>query len=140
MFIDPTISCTSPSYDAWLPYVVVSIVVYPIGVPLGFAVVLWRLRDHLNPSVSPRVLNRTPSGDNVGDVHRMSDQDEHLLEQALEHYNDAMLQLRKLGTREDDPALASIVSGERKGPNWSARATTSSGQSALIGSHMLLLV
>ena len=39
----------------------------------------------------------------------MSDQDEHFLEQALEHYNDAMLQLRKLGTREDDPALASIA-------------------------------
>ena len=50
---DSTISCRSPGYDAWLPYVVLCILVYPVGVPLGFGALLWRLRDHLNPDVTP---------------------------------------------------------------------------------------
>ena len=35
--------------------------------------------------------------------------DEDYLDQAVEHYNEAMVQLRKLEKRADDPALASIT-------------------------------
>ncbi|KAH8048336.1 hypothetical protein JL722_12569 [Aureococcus anophagefferens] len=43
--IDPMIACTSNSWKrAWMPYAVIAIFVYPVGVPLGFAVALWRLR------------------------------------------------------------------------------------------------
>ena len=109
--IDPMISCTSPSYDNWLPYVVISIVVYPIGVPLGFAIVLWRQREHLNPSVSARAIHRTPSGRNIVDRRQelTNEQDEDYLDQAVEHYNESLVQLRKLEARADDPALASIT-------------------------------
>jgi hypothetical protein len=55
MRIDPTISCDSPSYDAWLPYVLFSIVAYPVGVPLGFAC----LR-HAAPAGEQRYPRRYP--------------------------------------------------------------------------------
>ncbi|KAH8067289.1 calcium ion binding protein [Aureococcus anophagefferens] len=36
--IDPMIACTSNSWKrAWMPYAVIAIFVYPVGVPLGFA-------------------------------------------------------------------------------------------------------
>ncbi|KAH8044715.1 hypothetical protein JL720_16980 [Aureococcus anophagefferens] len=54
--IDPTISCDSPSYEAWLPYVLFSILAYPVGVPLGFACLLWRLRRRLNPACARKRL------------------------------------------------------------------------------------
>ncbi|KAH8075004.1 sulfotransferase [Aureococcus anophagefferens] len=56
MRIDPTISCDSPTYDAWLPYVLFSIVAYPVGVPLGFACLLWRLRRRLDPDVDHQTI------------------------------------------------------------------------------------
>ncbi|KAH8052006.1 hypothetical protein JL722_10453 [Aureococcus anophagefferens] len=58
MRIDPTISCDSPSYDAWLPYVLFSIVAYPVGVPLGFACLLWRLRRRLDPDVDHQTFQK----------------------------------------------------------------------------------
>ncbi|KAH8044926.1 hypothetical protein JL721_12730 [Aureococcus anophagefferens] len=58
MRIDPTISCDSPSYDAWLPYVLFSIVAYPVGVPLGRiaigllgSLISYRVFSHYEPYV-----------------------------------------------------------------------------------------
>ena len=54
--IDPMIACTSNSWKrAWMPYAVVAIFVYPVGVPLGFAVALWRLRARVNPPLADEV-------------------------------------------------------------------------------------
>jgi hypothetical protein len=107
--IDPTISCDSPSYDAWLPYVLLSILAYPVGVPLGFACLLWRLRRRLNPDVRPQTI-RTPSGRTIGDTpaHAANQEDEHFLQEALERHAESMVQFQKLEVRANDPTLESV--------------------------------
>jgi len=48
---DLTVSCRSPSYGRWRPYAVLMIMVWPVGVPLCFAVILWRHRAQLDPDL-----------------------------------------------------------------------------------------
>ncbi|KAH8091080.1 serine/threonine kinase [Aureococcus anophagefferens] len=107
--IDPTISCDSPSYEAWLPYVLFSILAYPVGVPLGFACLLWRLRRRLNPDVRPQTV-RTPSGRTIGEAgaHAANQEDEDFLHEALERHAESMVQFQKLEARANDPALESM--------------------------------
>ena len=49
--IDPNIICNVKHYDKWMPYVVLMIIIYPIGVPLTSYAMLWRMRDMLDPPV-----------------------------------------------------------------------------------------
>ncbi|KAH8060035.1 serine/threonine kinase [Aureococcus anophagefferens] len=107
--IDPTISCDSPSYEAWLPYVLFSILAYPVGVPLGFACLLWRLRRRLNPDVRPQTV-RTPSGRTIGEAgaHAANQEDEDFLHEALERHAESMVQFQKLEARANDPTLESM--------------------------------
>ena len=49
--IDPNITCHVKSYDKWMPFVVLMIIIYPIGVPLTYYVLLWSMRDMLDPPV-----------------------------------------------------------------------------------------
>ena len=46
---DVSVECYKPRYRGWSWYVVLMIMVYPIGVPLLYFVTLWRLRRLLNP-------------------------------------------------------------------------------------------
>ncbi|KAH8075790.1 hypothetical protein JL720_10497 [Aureococcus anophagefferens] len=107
--IDPTISCDSPSHDAWLPYVLFSIVAYPVGVPLGFACLLWRLRRRLDPDVDHQTV-RTPSGRTIGEAgaDAANQEDEHFLHEALERHAESMVQFQKLEVRANDPTLESV--------------------------------
>jgi hypothetical protein len=107
--IDPTISCDSPTYDAWLPYVLFSIVAYPVGVPLGFACLLWRLRRRLNPDVDHQTI-RTPSGRTIGEARAdaANQEDEDFLHEALERHAESMVQFQKLEARANDPTLESV--------------------------------
>jgi hypothetical protein len=109
MRIDPTISCDSPSYDAWLPYVLFSILAYPVGVPLGFACLLWRLRRRLDPDVRPQTV-RTPSGRTIGEAgaHAANQEDEDFLHEALERHAESIVQFQKLEARANDPTLESV--------------------------------
>ncbi|KAJ8605816.1 hypothetical protein CTAYLR_000574, partial [Chrysophaeum taylorii] len=43
------IRCTSPAYRGWLWFVVLMVIVWPIGVPLSIAVLLWSNRHRLDP-------------------------------------------------------------------------------------------
>ena len=48
--VEPSISCTSEVYTGFiLPWGILSIAVYPIGVPLTYGVLLWWARHVLNP-------------------------------------------------------------------------------------------
>ncbi|CAM9127983.1 unnamed protein product [Choristocarpus tenellus] len=46
---DLRISCQSPDRAFYLAYSFIMILVYPVGVPLGFAVFLWYQKDSINP-------------------------------------------------------------------------------------------
>ena len=46
--VDMSLNCQSPEYQALYPYAVVQMIIYPIGVPVFFAVVLFRHRRQLH--------------------------------------------------------------------------------------------
>ncbi|KAH8044545.1 hypothetical protein JL721_12825 [Aureococcus anophagefferens] len=108
-YFDKLSSCDSPSHDAWLPYVLFSIVAYPVGVPLGFACLLWRLRRRLDPDVDHQTV-RTPSGRTIGEAgaDAANQEDEHFLHEALERHAESMVQFQKLEARANDPTLESV--------------------------------
>lgn len=49
--IDRTIKCDSPTYRAWLAFVIITICIWPVGCPLAYLIVLWRERDKIDPAV-----------------------------------------------------------------------------------------
>ena len=54
MLADLSISCDSnPTYDAILVYAILMILVYPIGIPMFFTVLLWRNRAAIENRESP---------------------------------------------------------------------------------------
>lgn len=53
---DTTIRCHVRRYRRWRLFVGLMILVYPIGVPLGYFLVLWSLRHELNPDVDGELL------------------------------------------------------------------------------------
>ncbi|KAH8075060.1 hypothetical protein JL721_1049 [Aureococcus anophagefferens] len=114
MRIDPTISCDSPGYDAWLPYVVLAVLAYPVGVPLGFACVLYRRRRHINPPIPRRKTRADAGGDAVAAVDRRlfphldNEEDLDFLDAAIERHRAALETLEKLDRRAEDPALGPV--------------------------------
>ena len=93
--IDPMIACTSNSWKrAWMPYAVVAIFVYPVGVPLGFAVALWRLRARVNPPLADEGRD-APASSNV-------------IDSAVAMHRVRLQQMGKLEIRDGDPALAHV--------------------------------
>jgi hypothetical protein len=50
---DPSIDCNASGRTAWLVFVAVAVIVYPLGVPAAFFVLLWRRRRQLNPTRHP---------------------------------------------------------------------------------------
>ena len=93
--IDPMIACTSNSWKrAWMPYAVIAIFVYPVGVPLGFAVALWRLRAHVNPPLADEGRD-APASSNV-------------IDSAVAMHRVRLQQMGKLEIRDGDPALAHV--------------------------------
>ncbi|KAK7248955.1 hypothetical protein SO694_00043153 [Aureococcus anophagefferens] len=88
--IDPMIACTSNSWKrAWMPYAVVAIFVYPVGVPLGFAVALWRLRARVNPPLADEGRD-APASSNV-------------IDSAVAMHRVRLQQMGKLEIRDGDP-------------------------------------
>jgi hypothetical protein len=114
MRIDPTISCDSPGYDAWLPYVVLAVLAYPVGVPLGFVCVLYRRRRHINPPIPRRKTRADAGGDAVDAVDRRlfphldNEEDLDFLDAAIERHRAALETLEKLDRRAEDPALGPV--------------------------------
>ncbi|KAH8062471.1 hypothetical protein JL722_3389 [Aureococcus anophagefferens] len=47
---DPTIRCYEKRYGSWGLFVGLMIVVYPVGIPLFYFIILWSLRHLLNPT------------------------------------------------------------------------------------------
>ena len=99
--VDPTIRCSPAgedgsgrAYRAWFPYVVAMLFVYPIGVPLAFAAILWRMRGRLNPD-----LGRKAAEAGADDAFNVE----------VARHRVAMEQLAKLEKRAGDPALEPFV-------------------------------
>merc|ERR1711871_14109 len=57
-----SIGCDSAMYAAFQPYVVVMIVVYPIGIPLTYLWLLWRHRKNLKQRESVRDTDESIQG------------------------------------------------------------------------------
>ncbi|KAH8068394.1 serine/threonine kinase [Aureococcus anophagefferens] len=108
MRIDPTISCDSPSYDAWLPYAVLDRRLPRRRAP-RLRCLLWRLRRRLDPDVDHQTV-RTPSGRTIGEAgaHAANQEDEDFLHEALERHAESMVQFQKLEARANDPTLESV--------------------------------
>ncbi|KAJ8598600.1 hypothetical protein CTAYLR_001698 [Chrysophaeum taylorii] len=51
LLIDPDLRCAGERYAGNLKLVLLMIFVWPVGVPLGFAVLLWRYRHEINPKI-----------------------------------------------------------------------------------------
>ena len=47
--VDYSIKCNTPAYRAWSGYAGLMILVFPIGIPLTYGILLWRHRKDLNP-------------------------------------------------------------------------------------------
>ena len=47
--IEPNIMCDVKSYKKWRPFVALMIIIYPVGVPLTYYALLWRMCDMLDP-------------------------------------------------------------------------------------------
>lgn len=97
LMADPSVKCTSPRYHAWFAYVIFSCLVWPIGMPLGVGVLLWRNRRRLNPIIPDNYLARRSSSGTV--EHTQAFQRERL------RHKIAMQQLAKLDIRDKDKNL-----------------------------------
>ena len=49
--VDLSIKCDNSRYRRWSPFVAMMIAVWPVGVPVGLAVLLWSNRAKLNPAL-----------------------------------------------------------------------------------------
>lgn len=100
LMTDPSVKCTSPRYDAWFPYVVISCIVWPVGMPLGVGILLWSNRHRLNPpNVDKKFIARSSSLEEV---------QKHAFQREKDRHQVAMQQLAKLDVRDNDTSLRSL--------------------------------
>ncbi|KAJ8614593.1 hypothetical protein CTAYLR_004976 [Chrysophaeum taylorii] len=88
------IRCTSARYKAWALYDACMIALWPVGVTLGIAVVLWRNRSRLDPDV-------VSSSSSRGEIDGAFQRDQR-------RRATASLQVEKIAIRNADPSVASL--------------------------------
>ena len=52
LYADQSVDCSGARHQAWRPYALLMVALYPVGVPLCYALLLWRRREDLNPSAA----------------------------------------------------------------------------------------
>ena len=112
--VDPTIKCTQPVYDRWFPYIVLSILVWPVGCPLIVGFMLWARRKRFNPDIddddAENLVRSIPT--HQIPLQLIKDKDEELLEEtAHTHraYRRALRQLVKAEKRNTDIPLRAFL-------------------------------
>lgn len=71
LWADYSVNCASNRYQSYVPYAAVMIVIYPIGIPVMYACLLWQQRVIL--CNSEYVRNEATSGNpNIGHLYFLS--------------------------------------------------------------------
>ena len=102
--IDPTIHCNRDTYKTWLPYVVCSLAIWPLGIPLLMATVLWRHRAQLNPAVSSPQEKRQSEELGKSPKHALTHERNAFQSEKKRHFV-AMSELQKLEIRDQDDSF-----------------------------------
>ena len=110
--IDLSISCGSGRYRRWFAYVILMVIVWPIGCPLVVGVILWRNRKRLNPSLTAADVpaNFKTLGGTIP-PHFLHDKTEQLVDdffRAQRQYRRVVRQLAKIEKRNRDVPLKAI--------------------------------
>lgn len=95
-----SIRCRGKRYNTWKIYVWEMIVVWPIGATLGIAVLLWRHRSKLNPSI--------PVDTSAKKKRRRSDTLVDGFQREQRRNKKAMDELLKLQIREQDETIRGL--------------------------------
>jgi len=104
---DLTVSCRSRIYRRWRPYAIVMIMVWPVGIPLCFGLVLWRHRAQLDPPLDDHDDDDGGGGERR-DAAVARDGTEEMREMFFfrrQQYEVALQQIRKLDIRNRDSSL-----------------------------------
>jgi len=94
-----SIKCTNKRYRQWRIYAGIMIGIWPVGVPLVFATLLWSKRAKLNPPLENYESRRAKDG---------VDKAEGLQREELRHMK-AINQLEKLELRDSDDSLEALA-------------------------------
>lgn len=107
--IDLTIKCGSPAYHRWFPFVVLMILIWPVGCPLVVGLILWSRRHRLDPPLVAADMPRS-IGANIPSAI-LEDNDEELIVEfyrAQRHFKTVVRQLAKIEKRNQDVPLKAI--------------------------------
>lgn len=97
------VKCTSKRYAAWSLYNACMILFWPVGLPFGIAVVLWRNRARLNPPVDAEGNGAVVDTDNLDPIETTA-----FLRERRRHAT-AILQLEKIKIRNEDQTISSLA-------------------------------
>ncbi|KAJ8600066.1 hypothetical protein CTAYLR_001869 [Chrysophaeum taylorii] len=103
--VDLSIRCDSRRYKSFLWYVILAIVVWPIGCPLIIGIVLFRYRKYVNPDLNAL---EEAAGEPVGDVGSGHGVDANLFRRAQRRHKEVFSQLKKVEIRESIRELEDI--------------------------------
>jgi len=96
--VDYSVTCASPAYRRMTAYALLAMMIYPIGIPLLYFVLLWGMRKRINPSVDENhVLDHIP----------LSEEDKNFLITAG-HELTFVKQLVKVHKRDQDPSISHL--------------------------------
>ncbi|KAH8060193.1 hypothetical protein JL722_5155 [Aureococcus anophagefferens] len=62
LYADQSVDCSGARRASWRPYALLMVALYPVGVPLCYALLLWRRREDLNPSAAAVAAKRSTRG------------------------------------------------------------------------------
>jgi len=100
-----SVKCTNSRYRHWRVYAGSMILIYPIGVPFVFAILLWRNRAKLNPPLDDET---TPTEEKDGVVARLGVKGDGFQRRGERRHAEAMKQRKKLELRDADHSLAAL--------------------------------
>mmetsp|Transcript_2957 Transcript_2957/g.9232 ORF Transcript_2957/g.9232 Transcript_2957/m.9232 type:complete len:499 (+) Transcript_2957:612-2108(+) len=102
---DLNISCRGRRYDAWLPFAVCMVGIWPVGMPSAMLIVLWRYRHRLNPEIEDALdtaqLKASISSTSTGEARGEYEKEE-------ERHRVALTQLAKIEKRQEDEHLRAL--------------------------------